>query len=156
MTVSLLTDLEKNEYISRTNVRLSENYCQCWKVSPYAALLETHALTEHDLADAIAETYAIERVYSFDKNDVDLSVLSKVSYPEALQFHCVVPHRDEKGTYLVYIVDPTDKALISFLDQTLILYKLVVVDITLMIRSIDEAYPLEFQIPSLLRLKDEP
>lgn len=147
--MSLLLDLEKNEYISRTNGRVIEQYCNRWGVSAYHALLETHVLTEHDLADAIAETYSVDRVYSFDKNDVDLQVLEKVSYAEALKYQCCVPQRDEKGGYLVYIVDPTDQKLMSFLDENLIAYKLVVVDLTLLMRSIEEAYPVEFQLPSL-------
>lgn len=147
--MSLLLDLERNEYVSRTNVRVTEHYCQRWGVSAYHALLDTHVLTEHDLADAIAETYGVERVYSFDKADVDYQVLSRVTYAEALQHQCCVPHRDEKGSYLVYIVDPTDTKLIEFLDQNLVAYKLVIVDLTLITRSIEEAYPIELQLPTL-------
>jgi hypothetical protein len=147
--VNLLLDLEKNEYISQTNVRIIEKYCNRWSVSPYHALLQTHMLTEHDLADAIAETYNIDRVYSFDKNDVDLQILRKVSYAEALKYQCCSPHRDEKGSYLIYIVDPTNAHLMSFLSQIFDGFRLVVVDLTLISRSIEEAYPLELQLPSL-------
>lgn len=149
ISVSLLLDLEKNEYISRTNVRVIEQYCKRWEVSAYHALLETHILTEHDLADAIAETYSVDRVYSFDKSDIDFQVLSRVPYADALKYECCVPHRDEKGSYLVYIVDPTDQNLSDYLDQNLVAYKLVIVDLTLMKRSIEEAYPIELQLPSL-------
>lgn len=149
--MSLLLDLEKNEYISRTNVRVTEQYCARWGSSAYHALLETHVLNEHDLADAIAETYSVERAYSFDRQDVDYSILEKVSYAEALKYQCCVPQRDEKGGYLVYIVDPTDSQLIAFLDETLIAYKAVVVDLNLLLRSIEEAYPLEIQLPSLAK-----
>jgi hypothetical protein len=151
--VSLLLDLEKNEYISRTNVRIVEQYCVRWGISAYHALLETHVLTEHDLADAIAETYSVDRVFSFDKNDVDLNVLEKVSYSDALSFQVCVPHRDEKGAYVVYIVDPTDIKLMQYLDHSLVVYKLVVVDLTLITRSIEEAYPIEFQLPTLAQFK---
>lgn len=147
--MSLLLDLERNEYLGRTNVRVIEQYCLRWGVSAYHALLETHVLTEHDLADAVAETYGAERVYSFDRADVDYHVLSRVSYAEAIQFQCCVPHRDEKGCYLVYLVDPTDPKILAYLDQNLVAYKLVVVDLTLLTRSIEESYPIEFQLPTL-------
>ncbi|MBC7533540.1 MAG: hypothetical protein H7318_18365 [Oligoflexus sp.] len=151
--MNLLLDLEKNEYISQTNVRIIEKYCGRWSVSAYHALLQTHMLTEHDLADAIAETYNIDRVYSFDKNDIDLSILRKVSYADALRYQCCAPHRDEKGSYLVYIVDPTNPSLMAFLAQNLDGFRLVVVDLTLISRSIEEAYPLELQLPSLENLE---
>jgi hypothetical protein len=151
--VNLLLDLEKNEYISQTNVRVIEKFCSHWSVSAYHALLQTHMLTEHDLADAIAETYNIDRVYSFDKNDIDLFVLKKISYADALKHQCCAPHRDEKGSYLVYIVDPTDADLMTFLNEQLDGYRLVVVDFTLISRSIEEAYPLELQLPSLASLE---
>ncbi|RZA18067.1 MAG: hypothetical protein EOP10_21670 [Proteobacteria bacterium] len=152
--MSLLLDLEKNEYISRTNVRIIEQYCARWGVSAYHGLLDTHILTEHDLADAIAETYSVDRLFSYDKNDVDLNVLERVSYADALKFQICVPHRDEKGTYVVYIVDPTDTQLMNYLDQNLIAYKLVVVDLTLIMRSIEESYPIEFQLPTLAQTQD--
>ncbi len=151
--MNLLRDLENNEYISETNVRIIEQYCSRWSVTAYHALLQTHILTEHDLADVIAETYSIDRVYSFDKNDIDLQVLRKVSYADALQYQCCAPHRDEKGSYLVYIVDPTNSSLMTFLGQTLDGYRLVVVDLTLMARSIEEAYPLDLQLPTLESLE---
>ncbi|MBC7660392.1 MAG: hypothetical protein H7249_11890 [Chitinophagaceae bacterium] len=151
--MNLLSDLEKADTISATNVRVIEKYCSRWGVSAYHALLQTHMLTEHDLADAIAETYSIDRVYSFDKNDLDLSVLRKVSYADAIRYQCCAPQRDEKGSYLVYIVDPTNQTLMSFLSQHLDGYRLVVVDLTLMARSIEEAYPLELQLPSLESLE---
>ncbi len=153
--MNLLLDLERNEYISRTNVRILEQYCHRWGVSPYHALLETHVMTEHDLADAIGESYSIERVYSFDRNEVDLDVLAKISYSEALQFSCVTPNRDEKGSYLVYIADPTNVKLGDFLDKNLVAYKLVVVDLTLLKRSIEEAYPLELQLTKLSMIRGE-
>ncbi len=155
MKVNLLLDLERNEYVSRTNVRILEQYCQRWGVSPYVALLESHVLTEHDLADAIGETYGIERVYSFDKNDVDFDVLAKISYSQALEYLCVAPHRDEKGSYLVYASDPTQTKLVNFLDRTLIAYKMVIVDLTLLKRSIEEAYPLELQLTKLSKMQVE-
>ncbi len=153
--MNLLFDLEKSGSISATNVRVVEKYCSRWNVSAYHALLQTHILTEHDLADAVAEIYGLDRVYSFDKNDIDLAVLKKIPYADAVRYQCCVPHSDEKGTYLAYIIDPTNTELFAYLNQHFAGCRTVVVDYTLMARSIEEAYPLEFQLPSLLSLGEQ-
>lgn len=148
----LLHELEEAGFLTATNVRQIGHYSQKWNISTYEALLQTHILTEHSLADAIAETYKLERIYSFDLQDIDLNVLHKVPYAQALAFQCLVPQRDEKGSYLVYLLNPVDAALERFLREQLETYRVVVVDKRLMQRCIEDAYPVTMQLPSLANI----
>jgi hypothetical protein len=147
--MQLLHELEETGYLTATNVRQIAHYAQRWNISTYEALLQTHILTEHSLADAIAETYKLERIYSFDLLDIDAGVLGKVPYADALAFQCLVPQRDEKGTYLVYLLNPQDKALNKFLHEHLVTFRTMILDKRLMQHCIEEAYPLDMQLPSL-------
>lgn len=145
----LLHELEEAGFLTATNVRQIGHYSQKWNISTYESLLQTHILTEHSLADAIAETYKLERIYSFDQQEIDENVLAKVPFERALAFQCLVSHRDEKGVYLVYLLNPVDPTLEKFLRENLATYRVVILDKRLMQRCLEEAYPLLMQLPSL-------
>ena len=149
----LLNDLMEKRFISPTNARILENYCRVRHVKPYEALLATHVLSEHSLADAIAETYDMERLFSIDRNEVDLNVLKRVSYKEAVRHRCFASHKDGSGLVSVFLLDPTDEELKTFLDGKFPIHRSYVVDQRLLLRSIEEIYPIEMQIPSLAHIE---
>jgi hypothetical protein len=150
--LKLLEALEDAGYITSTNVRMLGIYADKWKVSTYEALLETHIMAEHSLADAIAEVFKLDRLYSFDSSDVESEALAMISWPEAQQFNCFVPYRDDDGTFQVCLLDPLDEKVLHFLGERLPRFRPLIIDRRMMRRSIEEAYPLERQIPTLLHL----
>lgn len=150
--LKLLEALEDAGYITSTNVRMLGIYADKWKVSTYGALLETHIMAEHSLADAIAEVFKLDRLYSFDSSDVDSEALAMISWSEAQQFKCFIPYRDDDGTFQVCLLDPLDETVLHFLGQRLPRFRPMIMDRRMMCRSIEEAYPLERQIPTLLHL----
>lgn len=150
--MKLLEALEDAGYITSTNVRMLSMYAERWRASPYEALLETHIMAEHSLADAIAEVFKLDRLYSFDASDVDSEAIAMISWPEAREYNCFIPYRDDDGTFQVCMLDPLDDRVLQFLSQRLPRFRPVIMDKRVMCRSIEEAYPLERQIPTLLQL----
>lgn len=150
--MKLLEALEDAGYITSTNVRMLAMYAERWKVTTYEALLETHIMAEHSLADAIAEVFKLDRLYSFDSSDVDSEALAMIAWPEAQEYKCFIPYRDDDGTFQVCMLDPLDEKVLQFLGQRLPRFRPVIMDRRMMYRSIEEAYPLERQIPTLLQL----
>jgi uncharacterized protein YbaR (Trm112 family) len=150
--MKLLEALEDAGYITSTNVRMLAIYAEKWSVSTYEALLETHIMAEHNLADAIAEVFKLDRLYSFDASDVDAEAVGMIAWSEAQEYNCFIPYRDDDGTFQVCVLDPLDEKVLQFLGQRLPRFRPVIMDKRMMCRSIEEAYPLERQIPTLLQL----
>ncbi len=150
--MKLLESLEDAGYITSTNVRILGIYAEKWSVTTYDALLETHIMAEHSLADAIAEVFKLDRLYSFDASDVDFEALAMISWSEAKEFECFIPYRDDDGTFQVGVLNPLDERVLQFLGQRLPRFRPVILDRRMMYRSIEEAYPLERQVPTLLQL----
>jgi hypothetical protein len=150
--LKLLKALEEAGYLTPTNVQVLAHYAQKWGVTSYEALLQTHVMAEHSVADAIAEVFKLDRLYSFDATDVELDALSLLAYVDAQEHQCFVPNRDEDGTLQACILNPLDERVMAFLNRSLQRYRLVILDKRLMARSIEEAYPLELQIPTVLGL----
>ncbi len=150
--MKLLEALEDAGYITSTNVRMLGIYAEKWKVTTYESLLETHIMAEHSLADAIAEVFKLDRLYSFDASDVDSEALAMIAWPEAQVYKCFIPYRYDDGIFQVCMLDPLDEKVLQFLGQRLPRFRPVIMDRRMMYRSIEEAYPLERQIPTLLQL----
>ncbi|MCX6127984.1 MAG: hypothetical protein NTX25_02835 [Proteobacteria bacterium] len=148
--MKLLTALEEAGYITKTNVRMFNHYAEKWGIGTYLTLLQTHVLADHSLADAIAEVFKLDRLYSFDVSDVEEDALSMISFYEAWEYACFVPYRDEDGTFQACLLDPQDERVIQFLSQRLPRFQPLILDRRLLYRSIEDAYPLERQIPSIL------
>ena len=151
--MKLLEALEDAGYITSTNVRMLSIYAEKWSVTTYDALLQTHIMAEHSLADAIAEIFKLDRLYSFDSSDVDAESLAMIAWSEAQEYQCFIPYRDDDGTFQVCLLDPLNEKVLQFLGQRLPRFRPVILDRRMMYRSIEEAYPLERQIPTLLQLR---
>ena len=150
--MKLLSALEDAGYITKTNVHILTQFAEKWKISTYQALLQTHIMADHSLADAIAEVFKLDRLYSFDVSDVDSDALATINFKEAQRYGCFVPYRDEDGTFQACLLDPQDQEVQQFLGQRLPRYHPLILDHKLLYRSIEEAYPLERQLPSMLHL----
>lgn len=152
--MKLLSALEDAGYITETNVRMLAHYAEIWKVTTYDALLQSHIMAEHSLADAIAETFKLDRIYSFDPRDVDRETLAMISWNEARQYGCFVPYRDDDGTFQICLLDPLEDRVMSFLGERLPRFRPLIMDKRMLWRSIDEAYPIEMQLPTLLQFSN--
>ncbi len=147
--MKLLKALQEAGYLTATNVQVVAHFAQKWNLSTYEATLQTHILAEHSLADAISEVFKLDRLYSFDASDVDSQVLSKISYAEAQEHQCFVLARDDDATLQACLLNPLDERVMGFLEGRLGRFRPLVLDRRLMYRSIEEAYPLSLQIPSV-------
>ena len=112
--MKLLEALEDAGYITSTNVRMLAIFAEKWEVSSYDALLQTHIMAEQSLADAIAEVFKLDRLYSFDPSDVDFEALAMISWSEALEYGCFVPYRDDDGTFQVCVLTHGTKKFCNF------------------------------------------
>ncbi len=150
--MELLKALERHGYLTDTNVRVLEHFSQKWKVNSYLAILETHIMSDQALADAIADIFKLDRIYSFDISDFDSSCLGLVSFSDSQRFQFLIPSQDEDGTLQVYILSPLDIDIDAYLRAKFSKFRFVVLDRRLMARALDEFYPLLLQVPSLSKI----
>ena len=147
--MELLGALNQHGYLTETNIAVISHFSQKWKLSSYDAVLQAHIMSEQSLADAIADIFKLDRIYSFDLDDLEMSSLRLIDYETAKRLRCCIPNRDEDGTMQAFILSPLDKDVELFLHSRSEKYRFVVLDRRLMQRALDEFYPLMMQVSSL-------
>lgn len=146
-TLQLLRDAG---YISALDVSLLTPYIETWKTTPYKALTRTHILSEFSLADAFAEVLKIDHILKVEKSVVDIRLFEKWSYFDALNCEALPLYREESGSILVLVSDPTDHVTAGKLKTAFGFdIKHCVAERRVVLAAIDANYPIEAQMPVL-------
>jgi hypothetical protein len=152
MTSDLLTLLEKENYLTKTNRLVIERFVQRWEVSPFHALLMTELLSESQLANALARSLKLDRLHHLRTLKLAEDTLDIITFRRAREWECIALVADERaggGLELVF-ADPTRKDRIDEIKQGLKRdFALSVAERTDIVRAVDELYPLSAQLPSL-------
>ena len=147
----LLDMLRDAGYLSAVNVALIRRFVDRWGTTPLDAILDSDVLAEERLADAIAEAMKIERIYAFDRDDVDTATLLMLPFKAAHDLEMVILGRsDESGALRVMMVDPSSGSRWRvFRANIREPVKVCVAERRLVRRSIQELYPVDAQLPGL-------
>jgi hypothetical protein len=148
---SLLNMLVNRNILDDSLAKTLENYSKTWDVSAFRAVLDCHIMAESALADLLAEELGIGRVFSIEKDDFSSDAFKHVSYREALAWELVPLGTDDVDRYAVIMADPTDLKVINELAvRTKKSSSILICERRVLRHAIDEFYPIELQIPSLV------
>ena len=148
--------LIEKEAISETNLSLVNQFKDKWAVSIYDAVIETHLLSERDLADLLAEYFRVTRSYAISKVMIQEDAFDKISFLDARE-RSIFPLGTDllKNEFKVVIGDPTDKLNMEFLSETLGSFNFFVSEKKLIQDAILKYFPITSQLPSLNNLEDQ-
>lgn len=152
MNKRLLNILGLSGYISESMEKILEKYVDKWHCTAFDALLETHMMTESELADFLAHYFKMDRIYNVSTINLDPEVLQVLPFKLASQSHCL-PLRflnKEKSALEIFLADPTQDHQIEMIkNETGCELTIAIGEKEDIVNSIRELYPIEMQIPTL-------
>lgn len=146
MTASILDLLAKEAILESDMQALLQSYCSKWQVSAYQALLETHVMTEAELADRLSQAFKMDRIYEIESHDSFLQAKSTFDYAKAIRFEAY-PRKLSDGVLELVICDPTTtEAQNRFADLTSSKVRLVVAERSEILAAIERDFPMQEQL----------
>ncbi len=132
------------------NVRMLEIFVDTWHCSPLQAIIDTHLMTEPELANVLATMFQMDRLYSLKNHRVDQKSIELLSFKESKE-NVAVLLVDESGRYDLVVADPSDQEYITGLrSKVTVSFTLAVCERREIVRAIDEKYPLVSQLPTMM------
>jgi hypothetical protein len=149
----LLQALVKDDCLTVTSCGMIERYMKTWDVSAFHALLESALMSEAELANALARTLAIPRLYHLPSLKLAEEATAAVTFRRAREWECL-PLRGEGGGVELVLADPTRDDRIGEIKRGLTVeITLAVAERSDILKAVDELYPLALQLPSLYSRK---
>lgn len=157
---STLDLLEKGDHITKSSRKMIEQFMATWGMSAYHAVLETHIMSEAEMANALAAALKLTRIDSLRDRQIDPVAATRLGFRRARLWECVPFICSNKGLSFIEVVlaDP------SYEDRVAVLKRELGEQITLsvaersdIVLAIDEHYPLAVQLPTLFsQLESDP
>jgi len=147
--MALFELLVKHSYLNPDMQAVVEGFCSRWKVTPFQALLETHAFTESALAKALSVICQVSFRSRIVWEESALLLMDQIPFLEAQQKMCLPLSWQRKDNMAIFaFADPTDnKAIDSILGRfPAIEKKIVVAEKSRIVQGIEEFYPFSQQV----------
>lgn len=152
MSEAFFQALVGSGFLTEANAVVLRRFVEVWKISPFHAVLQTHLMPEEQLADALASTAKVDRVYNVSASQIDEAAAAAIGYRKSRAWECLpIKSEHNDGKVELVIADPTQSERIAALRR------LINTEITLsvaersdIVKAIDELYPLPLQLPSLM------
>jgi hypothetical protein len=138
--------------ISESTFEVVKKFAMTWGCSGAISLLETNVFDESQLADILASTLKIDRIYNVSNIAVNLDVLQRIPYQLSLKFECLpLNFCDLKGKKREFLfADPTDENAQAEIRHLLgCELSLAVGERSDIVNAIKRLYPVEMQLPSI-------
>lgn len=129
-----------------------DSFIAKYSLRPLEAVLDCHIVSEQALADLISSELGYQRIYNITKEAFVPSAFAALSYTEALEWQ-VLPLGKDKASIAFHVVmmDPTQKNVIAEIEKRVELPVAVSVsEKRRIVQAINEFYPVELQISSLV------
>lgn len=128
-------------------------YQERWNVTCLQTILDTHTLTETQVADKIAQLMKVTRIIDLLELKHDPQIVRRLPFDLARQFEAVVINQDEydPDSIMVVIADPTMTDCVNKIKE-LVVSRIVlgVAERSDILRAIHEFYELQDQLPTLM------
>ncbi len=145
----LLALLEKDHYITKSSRHAIELYMSRWQVSAFEALLSAELMSESALANALARSLKLDRIYHLRTFHLAEDTLDIMTFKRAREWECLALVGEDGKLDMVF-ADPTREDRINEIKQGLKRdFTLSVAERSDIVRAVDELYPLSAQLPSL-------
>lgn len=146
---TLLDLLVEDEHITASMRDMLTHYMQTWQVSAFHALLMTEVIDEAELADALAASLGIDRLFQVRSLPLAEEASVKIGFARAREWECLAL-QSESGRIDLVAADPTRIDRIALLRRELACeLTLAVAERSDIVGAIDELFPLSSQLPSL-------
>lgn len=147
---TLFDCLRDRNFLTKTNVRMLTSFAQTWRCGALQAIIDTHILTESELANALANIFQLDRIIGLRNHRVDDNCLNLLTYKEAKE-RVIALFCDDSGRYDLVTADPSDQTYIAGLrKKSPVQFTLAVGERSDIVRAIDEKYPLGAQLPTII------
>ena len=147
---TLFSCLENQKVLTPTNIRMLQIFVDTWHCSPLQAIIDTHLMTEPEIANVLATLFQMDRLYSLKNHRVDHKSVELLSY-KASKENVSVLLIDDSGRYDLVVADPSDQEYIATIrSRATVEFTLAVCERREIVRAIDEKYPLIAQLPTIL------
>lgn len=148
--MSLVLEMMRNRrMITAHTDRMLQDFMLAWNVSDFDAVIDTHLLSEQEIADLLSKELKLDRLYMISPDMVDESVVRLVPFEKAREKR-LLPLRKVGKKIEVAMANPTDVESIQWLEEILNTeIAPVVVELRDVLNMVHECYPLDAQIPSL-------
>jgi hypothetical protein len=146
----LFEQLRKHAYITPDMQEVVEGFCTRWNVSPFQALLETHAFTETALAKALAVICEVPFRSRITWEESALTVMEKIPFSMATRQICLpISFHKKEGIATFVFADPSDRrgveSILSCLPGWEI--RMHIGEKTRVLQAIETYYPFSQQVP---------
>src|SRR3989338_7559974 len=112
--MSLFEKLRKHGYITPDMQSVVEGFCNRWQVTPFQALLETHAFTESALGKALAVICQVPFRSRVQWEESALIVMEKLPFSEAIRHMCIpLSFHKKESTVTFAFADPSNTCSIE-------------------------------------------
>ena len=151
--MDILNILNESGELSSEQIESVKKFTYKWDVSYFQTILETRIVSEARLADCLSEQLKLDRIFSIDQSDFGPQAFGFISYKHAKSLEMMPLGITEDGEYHIVVSDPTNDAMLEFLEKVITSskIKLSVSERRIVLKSIDEFYPTGLQVPSLVR-----
>jgi hypothetical protein len=152
LSLKILELFHESGAISGSTCEIVKKFAVTWGCSGYLALLETHVFEESQLADLLASSMKIDRIYNAASFTIEPDLLQHIPYELSLKFECLPLNysEPEDRRFEVVFADPTDDFAVAQLRQILgCELSLAVGERSDIVNAINRLYRVELQLPSL-------
>ena len=146
----LFEQLRKHGYLTPDMQAVVEGFCTRWKVTPFQALLETHAFTESALGKALAVICQVPFRSRIVWEESALTVMEQIPFSEATQQICLPISFQKKERIATFVfADPSDVRGINFILKRFPDWQsqVMVGEKTRVLQAIETYYPFFDQVP---------
>jgi len=144
----ILEILKAEDLFSDVSLKVLHTYMQKYGKRAFEAILECHLIEEELLADLIAKSMSIDRIYELNDHEVDPKVASLIPWRFAIRQNCIaLSYSGNKEAIEVVFSDPTREGIIEQVEA--ITHKRVlaaVAEESAIRRKIPKCYPIALQL----------
>ncbi len=148
--MALFAQLRKHGYLASDMQAVVEGFCTRWDVTPFQALLETHAFTESALAKALAVICEVPFRSRISWEESALPVMEKIPFSQAIQQICLPVAFDSKEEMATFVfADPSDREGRELILNRFPTWKkqILIGEKTRILQAIETYYPFSEQVP---------
>ncbi len=149
----ILTLLNTSGHLSDSNVKMLMNFCKKWNTSGFNAILETRLMSESDLADTLAESLRIDRIFHLRSLNFEREAYKKVGFKRAKKFVCLPVGfiKSNSKFFEMVVADPTtcDSWLKQLKEEFDCEIRIAIAEKGEILKALDELFPISEQIPDL-------
>lgn len=148
MNQDLFAIFKSHKILPEESICLVEKFCDKWQTSPFLGFLETHLLSEEEIADQLALHLRIDRLYDITCH-IDMHRASELlPYRLAKKWECFPISLSEKDNFIeLAVADPTNKEPKNWIEKEKhYRIKYALAERRSILKAIRDNYPLQAQM----------